>query len=97
MKLSEVQQGMMGVRVTAKVEDIGEIRDVKTKFGTQTRVANATISDDSGSIKLTLWGDQIEKVKPGDTIEIINGMAREWQGEVQLSVSEKRGELKVNP
>ena len=97
MKISEIQPGMMGVRVTAKIEEIGAIRDVKTKFGTQTRVANATISDESGNLKMTLWGDQIEKVKPGDTIEIVNGMAREWQGEIQVSVSEKRGELKVNP
>ena len=97
MKVSEVQPGMMGVRLTAKIEDIGAIRDVRTKFGTQTRVANATISDDSGSMKLTLWGDQIEKVKPGDTVEIGNGLCREWQDEKQLSVSEKRGELKVNP
>ena len=97
MKISEVQPGMMGVRITAKIEDIGPIRDVKTKFGTQTRVANATISDESGTLKLTLWGDQIDKVKPGDTVEIVNGMARDWQGETQVSVSEKRGELKVNP
>lgn len=97
MKLSEIQPGMMGVRTTATIDEVGAIRDVKTKFGTQTRVANATISDESGNMKLTLWGDQIEKVKPGDKIEIVNGMAREWQGEIQLSVSEKRGELKVNP
>lgn len=97
MKISEVQSGMMGVRLKAKVEDMGAIRDVKTKFGTQIQVCEATISDESGTMKLTLWANQIERIKPGDTVEIVNGIAREWQGVKQLSVSEKSGELKVNP
>lgn len=94
MNISELQPGMMGVRVTAKVKDIGAIRDVKTRFGTEVRVASATISDESGEAELTLWAEQIEKVKPGDTVEIINGMVKEWQGKMQVSVGQK-GELKV--
>jgi replication factor A1 len=97
MKISEIQTGMMGVRLIARVEEMGAIREVKTKFGTQTRVCEATISDESGTMKLTLWAEQIDKIKPGDSVEIVNGIAREWQGVKQLSVSEKRGELKVNP
>ncbi len=95
MKISEVQDGMTGVHIKGTIKDIGAIRDVKTRFGNQTRVANATLEDESGTLKLTLWGDQIEKIKVGDTVEIINGFAREWQGEIQVSVG-KRGELKIS-
>jgi replication factor A1 len=93
MKISEVQPGMSGVNITGTIKSIGAIRDVNTKFGKQTRVANATLKDDSGEIQLTLWAEQIEKVSEGSTIEILNGFAREWQGETQVSVG--RGELKI--
>ncbi len=94
MKISEVQPGMTSVEIKGKIVDIGAIRDVKTKFGSTVSVANVTLEDDSGKIKLTLWGDQIDKVKVGDEVEIKKGYVREWQGEKQVSVG-KFGELKV--
>ena len=93
MNISEVQPGMMGVQIKGKVKDIGEIREVNTRYGPN-KVASATLTDESGEIKLTLWGDQINLIKVGDEVEVINGMSREWQGEIQLSVG-KRGEIKV--
>ena len=95
MKISEVQPGMTGVNIKGTIKDVGPIRDVKTRFGKQTQVANATLEDDSGKVKLTLWGEQIEKAKVGATAEITNGFAREWQGELQISVG-KFGELKFS-
>jgi replication factor A1 len=94
MKISEIKDGMIGVRLTAKINDIGEARTVNTRYGKETTVATATISDDSGEAKLTLWAEQIDKLKPGDTVEITNGMVKEWQGQIQVSVG-RRGELKV--
>ncbi len=94
MKISELKAEMVGVRLTAKINDISETRTVNTRYGKETTVATATISDDSGEAKLTLWAEQIDKVKPGDTVEIINGMVREWQGELQISIG-RRGEMKV--
>lgn len=94
MNVSEIQPGMMGIRVKGTIKTIGEIREVQTKFGNRTTVANAILSDDSGEVKFTLWGDQIQKVKIGDDVEVVNGMAKEWQGEIQISVG-KRGELNV--
>ena len=43
------------------------------------------MSDDSGSIKLTLWNDDIQRFKEGDSIKIINGFVNEFQGEAQLT------------
>jgi len=94
MNISEVKDGMMGVNIKGKVKSIGEIREVNTRFGPN-KVAEAVVEDSTGQIKLTLWGDQIEKVKIGKTVEVINGMTREWQDQVQISVG-RRGELKVD-
>jgi ssDNA-binding replication factor A large subunit len=96
MIIADIKPDMVGVRVTATVKSVGTTRTVKTKFGSEVKVADAIIADESGEAKLTLWAEQIEKVKPGDTVQIIEGMAREWQGQIQISVG-RRGELKVNP
>ncbi len=94
MEIQKVQPGMTGVNIKGKVLEIGKIRDVKTRYG-ETQVANATIEDETGQLKLTLWGDQIEKISEGDIVEITNGYAREWQGEIQVSVG-KQGEIKIS-
>jgi len=46
---------------------------------------NAIGKDASGDIKITLWNDDIGKVKAGDKVKIENGYVSEWQGEMQLS------------
>ena len=85
---------MSDINLKAKVVEMSEPRDVRTKFGYSTRVATATIEDDTGKIDLTLWGNQIEEIGEGDTVEVTGGYVREFRGELQLSVP-KRGEIKV--
>ena len=93
MKISELKIGTGKVNITAKVVSKEEPRDINTKFGA-TRVANAVIEDDSGSVKLVLWGDDCDKAAEGDNIKIENGFVKEWQGEMQLTVG-KFGKMTV--
>jgi replication factor A1 len=44
---------------------------------------------------LTLWGDDIPKVKPGATIEILNGFTNTFKGQVSLTKG-KFGQLNIN-
>ena len=64
------------------------------KFGKPGRVCNAKVKDDSGEITLTLWNDDIDRVKIGDKVHIINGYVSEWQGEPQLTTG-RFGKLEV--
>ena len=93
MKINELRLGTGDVKLKAKVIEVSEPREVKTKFGYQTRVASATIEDDTGTVSLTLWGKQIDEIGEGDTIEITDGFVREFRGELQLNVPRK-GEIK---
>lgn len=93
MKISEISAGSKKVNIEASVTSMDEPREINTRFG-QTKVANATIEDESGSMKLVLWGDETEKCKEGDKIKIENGYIKEWNGELQLSVG-KFGKLTV--
>nr|MBC8495959.1 hypothetical protein [archaeon] len=84
MKISELKPKQGNVELQAEVTDMGEVREFQ-KFGNPGRVVNATIKDDSGSVALTLWNEQIDTVKVGDKIELKDGFVNEWQGEMQVT------------
>jgi len=83
-----------GINIQAKIVDKGEVRTVNTKFG-ETKVCDAYLADDSGSIKLTLWADDTEKVKDGDTVSITGGYTTEFRNETQLNKGRKDGKLEI--
>ena len=91
MKISELSIGQGNVEVEGTVKEIGEPK-VFNKFGKDLSVANAMLQDDSGSIKLTLWNDDVSRFKDGDKLKVVNGYVNEFQGEQQLT-SGKFGSL----
>jgi replication factor A1 len=93
MKISELKAGMRNVSVTGKIDSVSEPRTVNLKAGGTTTVADAMISDESGSIKLSLWGDDIGKVQAGDRVSVENGYINTFKSENSLSVG-KFGKLK---
>lgn len=93
MKISELKNGTAKVSIEAEVDEVEEPRTIN-KYGRTLRVANATIHDDSGSIALTLWNDNIDKVKKGNKIKIENGYVNEFNGKIQLTLG-KFGTLTV--
>ncbi|TMI42123.1 DNA-binding protein, partial [Candidatus Bathyarchaeota archaeon] len=72
MRIGELKPGMKRVDVKGKIVEVETPRDVQTKFGPG-QVATATLQDDSGSVKVTLWNENISKVNVNDTIAIENG------------------------
>ena len=64
---------------------ISETRDVSTSRG-PSKVADATIQDDTGTISLTLWGADTTKYKVGQKIRVVDGWAKEYRGKLQLSL-----------
>jgi len=86
MKISELKPGMRNVSVTGKIDSVGQPRTVNLKSGGTNNVADAIISDESGSIKLSLWGDDINQVQPGDKVSIENGYINTFKGENSISV-----------
>ena len=93
MAIKDLEARQGNVNLVVEIVEKGDIREFE-KFGKKGRVCNATVKDATGSIKLTLWNDDIEKVKTGDTIKIDNGWVSEWQGELQLSTG-KFGKIEL--
>jgi len=85
MQIKDVEPGMSNVTLTVRVVSVNRPRKVSTKYGEAT-VAKAVVKDETGSITLNLWRDQISLVKPGDVIRIENAYAKEFRGEVELNL-----------
>ena len=87
MKIIELRNGMKNVNVEAKVVEKSEPREVMSRFKDETyKVATAMISDDTGTIKLTLWNDQINQVNVNDKVKVEKGYVTSFKGEIQLNI-----------
>ncbi len=87
---------MKRVDVEGKIVEKGDPREVKSRFKDESyRIVDAVLADETGSIKLTLWNEQIEQVNVGDNIKIENGYVTSFKGEAQLNVG-KFGKLTVS-
>ncbi|HII16966.1 TPA: hypothetical protein HA361_03570 [Candidatus Woesearchaeota archaeon] len=93
MNISELQAKQGNVEVVADVVEKGEVRTWE-KFGKEGRVCSAKIRDDSGTVVLSLWNEQAEKVNVGDRVKVTNGYVSEFRGDMQLSTG-KFGKLEV--
>lgn len=93
MKISELKVGQGKADVQGTIKSISDTRSFQ-KFGRELKVANAILEDESGSIKLTLWNDDISKFKAGDKVKITNGYVNEFNAEKQLT-SGKMGKIEL--
>ena len=86
---------MKKVNIEAKVMEKSDTREVVSRFKDQTyKVATALIADDTGTIKLTLWNEQIDRVNVNNTVKVENGYVTSFKGEIQLNTG-KYGNLTV--
>ena len=90
-KISELEARKGFDVVEGTILSKGDARDVKDGA---LKVADAEVKDDSGTVKLTLWNDEIDKVKKGDIVKIEKGWCNEYQGEKSISAG-KFGTLEI--
>ena len=86
MKVIELKPGLKRVEVEGRIVDKGESRQVQTRFGETSRVADAVLTDDSGSIKMSLWNEQIDSFNVNDEVRVENGYVTSFRGEAKLNV-----------
>jgi len=96
LNIGELKVGMKNIDIRGKIVEKAETREVYSRYGFNVhRVSQVQISDDSGSIKLILWNDQIDNVSAGDTIQIENGYVSQFRGVSQLNVQKRGGKISV--
>jgi replication factor A1 len=95
LKIKELRDKMRNVTVEGKVMEKSDAREVLSRFKDETyKVASAIIGDETGTIKMPLWNEQIDKVNVDNMVKVENGYVSSFKGEIQLNVG-KFGKLTV--
>jgi replication factor A1 len=84
MEIKDLTTGQGEVELEGTISELEETRTFN-KYGKDLKVRNAVLTDDSGSVKLTLWNEDSEKFAVGDKVKISKGYVNEFQGEKQLT------------
>ncbi len=94
MDIRDLRDGMRRVDAEGEIAEISDARTVNLRTGGEAKVADCTLKDASGQIRLSLWDDQIDQVKQGSKVRITNGYTNSFRGELRLNVG-KFGRLEV--
>jgi replication factor A1 len=71
--------------IDATITAISPSRNVTTARGPSV-VADATLQDETGTIVLTLWGDDTTRYSVGQKIRITDGWVKDFRGKLQISM-----------
>jgi len=83
--VKDMTENSKNVNATLKVLEIGEVKDIQSKFGDK-RVCEVKVADATGSILLSLWDDQIGKIAVNDIISIQNGYISVVRNSMRLNI-----------
>ncbi|EMA41422.1 single-stranded DNA binding protein [Halococcus hamelinensis] len=84
--------GQSDVSLTGIVLDTDSVRTFDRDDGSEGRVSNLTLGDETGRVRVTLWDDQtelVEELSPGTTVELVDGYVRERNGDLELHLNDR--------
>jgi replication factor A1 len=85
VKVMDLKPGMERVSILVRVIDPGEVRRITTKAGERT-IREAVVGDESGRVKLVMWGRSIKELSQGDVVEVSGAWTTVFRGRLQLNV-----------
>jgi hypothetical protein len=85
LKINEIESGMNGVSMEGKIIEKSDPRNVNTRYG-QRSVAEVILEDETGTIHLSLWEQQIDLVNVGDRVRITGAYVTEYRDVLQLNI-----------
>lgn len=94
-KIADLTLGQEGVSISGEVLAVDPVRTFERDDGSEGRVANVVLGDETDRIRVTLWDDQadaVESLEPGEAIDVIEGYVREREGTLECHLG-NRGTL----
>ncbi len=85
-KVRDLTPNSKQVNVLAKVLNVGEPKEVMGKFGDPRKVCEAVVGDDTATIILSLWNEQIGTIAKDEIILVDNGYVSLVRGHMRLNV-----------
>jgi replication factor A1 len=99
LQIKNILAGMRDVETVGKVQQLYPINEFQKKDGSTGKVASIIIADETGSVRVVLWGaqtDLVSNIKEGDTVKVKSGYTRENNNRIEIHLNEK-SELALNP
>ncbi|MFB6144969.1 MAG: OB-fold nucleic acid binding domain-containing protein [Candidatus Nanohaloarchaea archaeon] len=90
MTVEELTPESDDVEITGTITELPTPRAVSTRYG-QKKITTCTFEDDTGSIDLTLWEEEIDAVDEGADVKITGAYVREWADDIQLNIGRDGG------
>ncbi|WP_302081863.1 single-stranded DNA binding protein [Salinibaculum rarum] len=90
--VESLSMGQSDVNLRGLVLDTDEVRTFDRDDGSEGRVSNLTLGDETGRIRVTLWdemADRATELDAGDAVEVVDGYVREREGSLELHVGDR--------
>jgi hypothetical protein len=84
--IQNLRRGMKKINLKAEVLETTETKVVNTQYGSRVKVTDMWISDETGKVKLCLWGEQASLPSVGDMVQIRGASVRTFKGDNLLSL-----------
>lgn len=99
LQIKNILAGMRDVEMVGKVQQIYPVNEFQKKDGSSGKVVSMVVADETGTIRVVLWGGQtdlVKELKEGDTVKVISGYTKENNNRLEIHMGE-RSKLEVNP
>jgi replication factor A1 len=98
--IADLTTEMWDVDIEGKVVTAYDVKTFTKKDGSEGQVRNLVIADQTGKIRVTFWGDDVDKIakiKENDIVRITHGYTKEgFRGGLEFTVGRK-AEIVLNP
>jgi replication factor A1 len=91
-RIEDLSLGLSDVNLAGRVLSTDSVRTFDRDDGSEGRVANLSLGDPTGRIRVTLWDEQADlatEYAAGDTVEVVDGYVRERDGTLELHVGNR--------
>ncbi len=98
LQIKNILAGMRAVETLGKVQQIFPVREFQSGER-QGKVGSLVLADETGSIRIVLWGEQadnLQNIKQNDIIKILGAYVRENNAQKEVHLNE-RSKLIINP
>ena len=85
--VDELRPGLRGINIKIRCNSKNEEKEVTSrKTGETLRVTEALVGDETGSIYLTLWNDDIDKMELDHVYQLTNVYTTVFKGSLRLNI-----------
>ena len=91
-RVEDLSLGLSDVNLRGRVLDTDSVRTFSRDDGSEGRVANLTLGDETGRVRVTLWdekADRTEELERGTCVEVVDGYVRDRDGALELHVGSR--------